>query len=135
MFELSFTLAGRVVPKARPKYHGNQCYLPKPYRDWRESAEQELQSLVANAELSAVLPIERAIVTITLLGSHRGDADNLAGAILDALVSAGVLVDDRLSCIPCLTIAHNPSSETKAVIVVEPIAHLVEVEHELVTDT
>jgi Holliday junction resolvase RusA-like endonuclease len=46
-------------------------------------------------------------VAILLQGKHsrRGDADNIAGAILDALVQAGVLKDDSLIHVKGLAVA------------------------------
>ena len=40
-------------------------------------------------------------------GGQRGDLDNIAGAILDALVQSGVLLDDRLSVVHKLSISHH----------------------------
>ena len=56
---------------------------------------------------AAGTPLERAEVTISLTGKHnrQGDADNVAGSILDALVQARVLVDDNMKRVPSLTIA------------------------------
>ncbi len=44
---------------------------------------------------------EKAIVSIRFKGNHNrnADLDNLSGAILDALVDAGILIDDRLSVV------------------------------------
>lgn len=58
------------------------------------------------------IPVKRANVEIVLAGTARGDIDNIAGAILDALVSAKVLLDDRLSCVPSLVIRHEKGDKT-----------------------
>ncbi|MBD1930440.1 MULTISPECIES: RusA family crossover junction endodeoxyribonuclease [Cyanophyceae] len=52
-------------------------------------------------------PISRAGVKIQLQGAHRGDLDNLAGSVLDALVSSGILLDDRITCVPWLTVEYQ----------------------------
>uniref|UniRef100_B8HN12 Endodeoxyribonuclease RusA n=1 Tax=Cyanothece sp. (strain PCC 7425 / ATCC 29141) TaxID=395961 RepID=B8HN12_CYAP4 len=100
--EITLHLTGPVTPKARPRHHGNQSYLPGRYRQWKEDAIAELSQQYEGE------PIPQAIVTIEILGSARGDLDNISGAVLDALVQAGVLVDDRISCIPRLEICHVP---------------------------
>jgi Holliday junction resolvase RusA-like endonuclease len=101
---MKYTLTGKVVPKARPRFGGSRAYLPSKYRDWKENAISELLSQSRPPE-----PIGKAEVSIDLFGSHRGDLDNLARSVLDALVQSGILVDDRLSVVGKLTIAHYPS--------------------------
>jgi Holliday junction resolvase RusA-like endonuclease len=118
--QLSFTLTGRVVPKARPRHNGTQSYLPVRYRQWKVDTVRELRSLVAESELTG-LPIQQASVEITLMGNHRGDTDNLAGALLDCLVSAGILKGDRLACVPRLSINHFPSKENSTQIDIKPL--------------
>lgn len=102
-----FWIAGAVVPKARPRVTKHGTYFPKRYQTWRQLAETEILACLSPFE-RASLPIKRAEVIIQLMGKHRGDGDNLAGSCLDALVSSGVLLDDRLSCLPRLVIEHQP---------------------------
>ncbi len=83
-------------------------------------AELEIMSALLS-NIRAMLPIKKAAVKIELHGSHRGDADNLAGSCLDALVSAGVLLDDRLSCVPRLVVEHNPMGDRGVWIEVMPL--------------
>lgn len=45
-------------------------------------------------------------IAIELYGAARGDLDNIAGAILDALVQAGIILDDRVSVVKALSIKH-----------------------------
>jgi Holliday junction resolvase RusA-like endonuclease len=92
-------------------YH--QSYLPSGYRTWKEDIIWQLRQQYKGD------PIPRATVTIEILGSARGDLDNLAGALLDALVQAGILVDDRLSCVPQLTITHIPGKQHGARVMVD----------------
>jgi Holliday junction resolvase RusA-like endonuclease len=113
--KLQLTLTGRVIPKARPRHNGNQSYLPSGYRDWKESAIAELRCQYQGQ------PITKAAIAITIMGSARGDLDNLAGAILDALVQGDILKDDRLSCVPKLTITHVPGKARGATIYVQEI--------------
>jgi len=61
-------------------------------------------------------------VKVVLLGKgHRGDLDNSAGAILDALVGAGILLDDRLSCVSRLVAEHQPKGELGCWVEIEPM--------------
>ncbi|NEO53338.1 MAG: RusA family crossover junction endodeoxyribonuclease [Okeania sp. SIO3B5] len=110
---INFYLPGKVVPKARPRVTTNGTYLPPRYRAWRNQAEVEIYRQVSELNLEVDLPIKRAAISISFCGKHRtnSDLDNLAGACLDALTlnGAGVLQDDRLSCIPKLTIEHIPN--------------------------
>jgi Endodeoxyribonuclease RusA len=52
-------------------------------------------------------PIDKAEVSIAIGGKQRGDLDNIAGAILDALVQSGILIDDRISVVSKLSIEHS----------------------------
>lgn len=109
---IHFYLPGKVVPKARPRVTTNGTYLPPRYRTWRNQAEVEIYRQASELNLGAKLPIQKAAISISFCGKHRtnSDLDNLAGACLDALTlnGAGVLQDDRLSCIPKLTIEYIP---------------------------
>lgn len=113
---INFALNGEIVPKARPRSGKNRShYLPENYRDWKQSAIWELQRQHQGEPIAVPVAIE-----ITLTGKHsrRGDADNIAGAILDAMVQAGILIDDNLTRIPSLSIRliHNgekPSTTIK----------------------
>lgn len=49
-------------------------------------------------------PIELCEIAITLMGLHRGDLDNLAGAVLDALVSAKIIRDDSCKYVSKLSV-------------------------------
>lgn len=110
---INFYLPGKVVPKARPRVTTNGTYLPPRYRAWRNQAEVEIYRQVSELNLEVNLPIKKAAISISFCGKHRtnSDLDNLAGACLDALTlnGAGVLQDDRLSCIPKLTIEYVPN--------------------------
>jgi Holliday junction resolvase RusA-like endonuclease len=101
--KLQLTLTGRVIPKARPRHNGNQSYLPSSYRDWKDSAITELRCQYQGQQIA------KAEIAITIVGSARGDLDNLAGAILDALVQSGVLKDDSCKCVPRLIVNHTPN--------------------------
>lgn len=97
-----FTLTDPIIPKARPRGTSTgRHYLPDNYRQWKDSAIWELQRQHQGGAIAVPVKIE-----ITLKGKHsrRGDADNIAGAILDAMVQAGIIKDDNLTRIPSLKI-------------------------------
>ena len=98
----------------------NGTYLPERYQVWRETAECEILATLSSSE-RASLPITKAEVRITLQGKHRGDIDNLAGACLDTLVSSGVLLDDRLTCVPRLVIEHKLSGSSGCLVELIPM--------------
>ena len=106
---LKFWLPGRVVPKARPRFNGGNISLPRNYRGWKNTAYLEIISQLEDNVKSKLL-IKKAAVEMQFLGSHRGDLDNLAGAVLDILCETKIVVDDRVSCISRLVIEHEPGS-------------------------
>ena len=104
---LKFWLPGKVVPKARPRFHDGKISLPKNYRGWKNTAHLELISQLQNNGIKK-LSIEKAAVEMQFVGTHRGDLDNLAGAVLDILCETKIVVDDRVSCISRLVVEHQP---------------------------
>lgn len=116
---INFYIPGKVVPKARPRVTTNGTYVPPRYRAWRNLAEVEIYRQISELNLTTKLPIQKAAISISFCGKHRtnSDLDNLAGACLDALTlnGAGVLQDDRLSCIPKLTIEYIPNTKETGV--------------------
>ncbi len=113
---LTFYIPGVVVPKARPRVTSNGTFLPQRYREWRNRAEVEIYCQLSEQQFLQALPLPRAMVKVQVRGKHRGDLDNILGSCLDALVSAKVLLDDRLSVVSRLEIWHNPNGETGALI-------------------
>lgn len=111
----TFELLGPIVPKARARTTANGTYHPHRYNSWKECAISTI------SEQCQGKPLEYAEVTISLSGRHnrQGDADNVAGAVLDALVQAGVLVDDNMLRVPSLTVALDweKKAEPSAVVV------------------
>lgn len=85
----TFLLGGQISPH------------PHKYQRWRQAAIAELSSQYRGNPLSGVS------ILIVLKGKHsrRCDADNVAGAILDALVQAQVLKDNNLMCVHSLTVS------------------------------
>ncbi len=100
---MRYQLTGNITPKARPRLGRGGVHLPAKYRDWKDNAIAELLTQSRPME-----PISRAEVSISVGGKQRGDLDNIAGAILDALVQSGILLDDRISVVSKLTVEHLP---------------------------
>ncbi len=109
---IQISIEGPICPKARPRFSGRRAHLPPRYRDWKAQA---IAQILAQYEGP---PIARAAIEIKFYGPLRGDLDNLAGAVLDALVPGGVLKDDRLSCLPSLRIEHFPGKVKRASIAI-----------------
>ena len=97
----SFQIDGEIVPKARPRVTRGKAYLPQRYRNWKNQAISQLLS-----QRTIVDPLKKVIIKIELYGKLRGDLDNLSGAILDALVQAQIIVDDRISVLKELSVKH-----------------------------
>lgn len=114
MDKITFFLPGYVVPKARPRVTRKGTFMPARYQEWRNLAEREILAQVHLQGLASVLPVERATVEILLTGKHRlsGDADNILGSYLDALVAVGVLKNDNLSCIPEVSLKFEPDENS-----------------------
>lgn len=90
---LKYTLSGKVVPKARPRFGGGRAFLPQRYRDWKDNALAELLS-----QSCPPIPISKAEVSIDLFGGHRGDLDNLAGSVQRCPSSDWDTVRRQLEC-------------------------------------
>lgn len=123
---IKLMIPGVVVPKARPRVTRNGTYLPPRYRAWRNHAEVEIYRQISEQNITHKFPLRKAAVVIKLFGNHRtnSDIDNLAGACLDALTlnGAGLLIDDRLSCLPQLTVEFDPDAKKTGVsIEIEPL--------------
>jgi Holliday junction resolvase RusA-like endonuclease len=118
MDKITLFLPGYVVPKARPRVTRKGTFMPTRYREWRNSAEREILDQVRLQGLASVLPVERATVEILLTGKHRmsGDADNILGSYLDALVAVGVLKNDNLLHLPEVCLKFNPEGILGAVV-------------------
>ncbi|MCS7226751.1 MAG: RusA family crossover junction endodeoxyribonuclease [Gloeomargarita sp. SKYB31] len=117
--QFKFTLSD-FHPKPRPRVTAKGTYLPPGYRRWKTVATSELGGQILGYG-PEYFPISQAHIHIELRGATQSDPDNAAGAILDALVAAGVLADDRLRNIPHLSVTHTqPDGHRKAIVLVYP---------------
>ena len=94
--------------------------LPLNYRRWQSKTYLYVQKLLRDRAITG-LPFEKATVEIQFVGSHLGDLDNLAGALLDVMTKTNILRDDRISCIPKLILSHEPGEACGAWVRVEAI--------------
>jgi Holliday junction resolvase RusA-like endonuclease len=106
---ITLRLEGPLQPKERPrqgrgKNGKSRSFTSPKYREWLESAQAALTE-----QWGGRPPLEHALVGIELHGHGRSDVDNLSGAVLDAAVKAGVLVDDRCARLPGALIWWQPA--------------------------
>lgn len=100
-----------VVPKARPRFKNGRAYLPQSYRDWMQDAVSELL-----LQARPVTPINYPVEVEIVINTQRGDLDNLAGAVLDALVNASILEDDRCSIVQKLVVQKSAQVEGASIV-------------------
>ncbi len=100
-----------MIPKARPRFSNGHAYTQSNYRLWKSEAVAIISKHFTNTITDPVS------IEIILIGFKQGDADNLAGAVLDALVDAGLLQDDRIALVPKLSIEHLHSTTVKGAFV------------------
>lgn len=82
---------GRPVPKARPRHRGSQAFTPERTVKWERDVT--LQAAASKVRVRDVeLSVEIEFVTLKPL---RGDLDNYAKSVLDALQKARVYENDN----------------------------------------
>lgn len=121
MKELKLWIPGRIIPKARPRFHQGRAMLPLNYRRWQNKTYLYVVAQIRDLAVTE-LPFEKAAVEIQFIGSHLGDLDNLAGALLDVMTKTNIVKDDRISCIPKLILSHEPGETCGALLRVEAMA-------------
>lgn len=98
--------ASYVVPKARPrtpKSGKGRVFLPKNYIN----SQKQLASIFKALEYSFIeddggskYPFDYPISVTFSYTQKMGDADNIGGAILDAMVKSGMIKDDSKGYVP-----------------------------------
>lgn len=79
MTTYTFEVAGQPKPQARPRVTRNGTYTPQASRDWKEAVGRA-------AWLAKVQSVDGPVeLHIVLGGALRGDVDNYAKGIMDAL--------------------------------------------------
>lgn len=71
-----FTIAGKCIPKARPRFSGH-AYTPIKYKEWKDNAVKQLSRQYQGQ------PLTDCSIRIVFYGKHRGDLDNLAGSVIN----------------------------------------------------
>ena len=108
----SFTITLPLKPKvaSRPRVRKGHAYLEKGYAEWLDDAvvllgliarKQEIAT--AEGPLEVIIRLREKEIEVTVLpsskytsrGKLRGDIDNYAKAILDAMQKAELIVNDR----------------------------------------
>ena len=100
-------IPGRVTPKARPRFdpRSGRAYTEPNYRDWLDMASDVAALTLRKPGLDGPVIVRCAFTGntthVAVLDTHptprngqRGDIDNLAGAVMDALQQGGVILDD-----------------------------------------
>lgn len=114
--KLTLFINGRVIPKARPRVANKHGYLPANYRAWKLQAIDQIQSQLPHDWI----PWTSCEILITFSGNHRGDTDNLAGSILDALTQGKAILDDRIGVVRRLVIEALQDTDTGTTIIINP---------------
>lgn len=101
-------LDGHIIPKARPQFDGRngRAYHKREYSSWLEdagwqvAAQRKGRRHEGPIKVTIVLNGQTAAVRIAELDADqrpkgvRGDLDNIAGSILDALQTGGIISND-----------------------------------------
>jgi Holliday junction resolvase RusA-like endonuclease len=114
---VTLKLNGAVVPKARPRVTKNGTFMPKNYTEWKASAITDF--IIQMRDHNLTYPLDKIMVKIALIGKHpkRGDLDNIAGAILDALVQSEFIKNDGLNNVSNLAVGLQLSKEDPIVMI------------------
>ena len=91
----------RPMSKERPRSFSGQTrpYMSRNYKLWLKDA------MAVMTEWWVQPPLERTeCIGITLFGPARGDLDNKAGSVMDALVKSRVITDDNVNVVPNLNL-------------------------------
>jgi len=110
--QLSLWLPGVCSPKTRPRAtiaktgtvkSKPRVYTCPRYRAWKNWAVCSLYKQAINQFKPAQikdLPLQHIELLVVFVGKHRGDGENLMGAVMDAAVEAKIVADDYLKNIP-----------------------------------
>jgi len=91
-----------IIPKARPRVPTiGRAYMPAEYVAWKRQAILSLQEQWKEMGRSDPLNTP-ARISVQIEGKYRRsrDSDNTDGAVLDAMVQAGILQNDNLKWVP-----------------------------------
>lgn len=102
---LTIPFAGK--PKARPRVDGTNTHMPPDYLEWKDRVAEfvgysGLRKRAMQGDVQVAMVFHSDHVDVEILPSTttrprgvRGDLDNLASGMLDALQDAGLIANDR----------------------------------------
>ena len=105
MLKIILPITKRAKPRGKIGKYGNITHSTGGYREWQADGIKLLKCL------NVPLVTNIYAFHITFYKKGRGDLDNLAGAVMDLLVEAGVIADDDWVTIPNLIIKTNPEKK------------------------
>lgn len=82
----------------------------KDSKQWREDAAQELALQFRGYKVTD-FPIAISLVFYFKQGNRR-DLDNAAGGVMDALTQSGILPDDSVEYVECITLQYGGVDKT-----------------------
>lgn len=95
--------------KARPRLtRSGHAYMPPAYKAAQAEMRKQLKAQWKEGPLEGPVAI-----SLVIYGEGRGDADNIAGAFLDAAQGI-VLSDDRVSVVPKLSVEWHKASRAES---------------------
>lgn len=115
--DIFFEFPLQIVPKARPRFsRKGSTYMPNNYVDNQSeivsmAIPQFHDSLACVFKNPTEFIVSRCKLSIEYFGNARGDADNISGSILDALVKAKVLEKDNVNCVHTLFFEYGGKGE------------------------
>jgi len=112
MTEIILKLSGTIVPKARPRFNGHNVYLSPNYLNWKKDAIINFKIQIKN--MNIITPLKNIFLKIYYYGPIRGDADNISGSIMDALIEASIIEDDSVKYISKLYFEFSKTTIQKA---------------------
>lgn len=101
----------KLIDRSRNLWQGKPFLRSnKRVKDWQEIAIQEL-SLQFHGYRVTGYPIDLNIV-FYFDNERRHDLDNAAAGVMDALVKAGIIEDDNMKYVSCLTLQYGGVDKT-----------------------
>ncbi len=120
----------RIYPKQRAKanHSTGAHFTPAPYRAWLKRSAEYLKTQWQT------LPCHLMHIYVDMKGKQKGDTDNCLGGLLDAMVHAGIVVDDDMKNIPDEHIVWNKEGRKEspsAIIYLTNIQYFPEIDEEI----
>lgn len=102
---MTFTIHGETPSKKNSRILNTKTKKSFPnrrYVKWHEAAVAEIMSCIARGDAERVPPGKRVVLMFTFYhgDERKRDDDNQLSSVLDTLVDAGILVDDKWKVVP-----------------------------------